>query len=275
MRVAQIVLSDASQYERKCQRIDLEGLSTDHEVAVIEPDQSGKTTPLSVEADVAHVYGKNLPSQLFRGFSTPYIAPAAIRRGKFAVTKPVQPRVVVSPLDNLPEAVEESYFKEHRSSLETSSKIVIRRMGTFGVHRAGVTSMIERTLVRIHRFRNDITWSVFDRAPSAADLIGVDLWIDPATADDDFDGFVAEALVTGTQVVATRTPVNVARLEKGHTGFLVPVNDPNEMTHAILTALFKPEVAEQKDNAARQTVSKFRSRRRLRVLMDLYRTLIA
>jgi hypothetical protein len=50
----------------------------------------------------------------------------------------------------------------------------------------------------------------------------------------------------------------------------VPPRDPNEMTHVILSALFKTEVAENRQFAARQTVSKFRARQRLRILNRLY-----
>jgi glycosyltransferase involved in cell wall biosynthesis len=99
------------------------------------------------------------------------------------------------------------------------------------------------------------------------------LWVDPTIDFCDFDGFVAEALVVGLQVVASRTPINSARLEQGRTGFLVPPSDPNEMTHAILAALFKPEVAATRVQAARQTISKFRPRQRVRVLSKLYETL--
>ena len=93
--------------------------------------------------------------------------------------------------------------------------------------------------------------------------------------ENDFDGFVAEGLVFGLPLVASRTPINAQRLEQGRTGFLVPVNDPNEMTHAILTALFKTEASESRQNAARQTASKFRARQRLRILERLYEQTIA
>ncbi|HEX6159170.1 MAG TPA: glycosyltransferase, partial [Thermoanaerobaculia bacterium] len=102
----------------------------------------------------------------------------------------------------------------------------------------------------------------------------VDLWVDPAVDENDFDGFVAEALVVGIPVVAARTAINSHRLEKGRTGLLVPLNDPNEMTHAILAALFKSEVAESRQAAARQTVGKFRPRQRFRALVPLYERLI-
>jgi len=55
--------------------------------------------------------------------------------------------------------------------------------------------------------------------------------------------------------------------------FLVPPNDANELAHAILAALFKPEVAQQKIDAARQTREKFRPRRRLGVLTQIYESL--
>ena len=46
-----------------------------------------------------------------------------------------------------------------------------------------------------------------------------------------------------------------------------------EFTHAILAALFKPEFAQQKIDAARQTREKFRPRQRLRVLTQVYESL--
>ena len=92
--------------------------------------------------------------------------------------------------------------------------------------------------------------------------------------ESDFDGFVAEALVAGLPVVASRVKLNALRLEQGRTGFLVPPRDPNELAHAILAALFKPERATSKSNAARQTASKFRAKQRLRVLMHMYETLV-
>lgn len=130
-------------------------------------------------------------------------------------------------------------------------------------------------MVRLQRTRDDITWRLFDKTPTPHDLAGVDLWVDPATSENDLDGFVAEALVVGLPVVAARTAINAARLEKGRTGWLVPPGDPNEMTHAILSALFKSEVASNKLTAARQTAAKFRARHRLRVLLHLYESLVS
>jgi len=113
-----------------------------------------------------------------------------------------------------------------------------------------------------------------DDAPEPEELQEIDVWADPAVQEEDYDGFVAEAMAAGVIVVAARTAVNDLRCEKGRTGFLVPPCDPNELTHGILSALFKPEMSRGPSVAARQTVSKYRSRHRLRVLSQMYEQLL-
>ena len=266
MRIAQIVMPDASEYERKCRRVDFASLSPAHDVAVVSIAEARGF-------DVAHIYASaELPARAFRAFPIPYVATAAVRRSKWPFGRAVEADYVVSPLGAdpmLPEAVEESYFEPIASAAPSAPYTI----GTFGPRRPGVANLVEQTLVRIHRFRDDIVWNVFDEVPSPAALASVDVWVDPATAPADFDGFVAEALVVGLPVVAARTPINEHRLEKGRTGFLVPPSDPNEMTHAILAALFKREVAVGRQQSAKQTISKFRPRQRLRVLSHMYETL--
>jgi hypothetical protein len=265
MRVAQIILPGASAYERKSQRADEAALAERFEV----------TNGIDSAADVAHVYaGSALPAATFVRFPIPYVASAELPRRRWTLRKPVPPRFVVSPLgqDPLPEAVEERYFSAAaRRPPERDPEI--RIVASFD--RPSVRNSVEQTVARIRRFRTDVEWQLYDQPPSPEDLSGVDAWVDPAVDEDDFDGFVAEALVVGLPVVATRTPINVLRLEQGRTGFLPPPRDPNEMTHAILAALFKSEVAQSKQFAARQTVSKFRTRQRLRVLTRLYATAAA
>jgi hypothetical protein len=167
---------------------------------------------------------------------------------------------------DLPEAVEEGYFAAGTGKIAGPTLT----LGSF--NRRGIRAMIESTMPRLHRTREDIEWLLLDGPPSPADFALFDAWIDPAVEEDDYDGFVAEALVAGKIVVASRIPINVKRLEKGRSGFLVPPRDANELTHAILAALFKPEVAQQKIEAARQTISKFHPRRRLRALKQLLAT---
>jgi hypothetical protein len=191
----------------------------------------------------------------------------------------------VDPFD-VPEAVEEMYFTPSEygglpppsqsgakapHSKGASRRRLPLRIASF--RRASIASIVEQTVHRLHRTRVDIEWVLLEHPPTPEDFAEIDAWIDPAVDDTDFDGFGAEAMVGGVVAIASRTPLNVHRLEKGRTGFLVPSGDANELSHAILAALFKPELAQQKLEAARQTISKFRPRQRLRVLTSLYESL--
>jgi glycosyltransferase involved in cell wall biosynthesis len=238
--VAQILLPGASEYERKCQRVDFAALSPQHQVSVY--DDVGKVTG----AEIAHVYGQ-WRRRLLRPLRVPYVESRKV---------------------DLPEAVEEIYFANSHAGEGAGAPL---RIASF--QRRSIASLVEQTMHRLHRTRDDIEWMLLERVPTPGDFATINAWIDPAVADDDCDGFVAEAMVRGIATVASRTPLNVHRLEKGRTGFLVPVGDANELTHAILAALFKPEVAQQKIDAARQTIAKFRARRRTRVLTALYESL--
>jgi glycosyltransferase involved in cell wall biosynthesis len=235
--IAQIAGDDAPEYERKSQRIDLSGLRDQHDVRIGQ----------AKDAQIVHVYA---------------------RRAYVKLSRLLAKREAVTPF-NVPEAVEDHYFLPPRPSATPSGHPTI---GSF--LRPNVTPVIEQTMARIHRFREDVSWSVFTHPPSPDELSSLDAWVDPAVEEEDYDGFVAEALAAGVIVVAARTAVNDLRCEKGRTGFLVPPRDPNEMTHAILTALFKPEAARSRSDAALQTVSKFRARHRLRVLSQMYERLI-
>jgi glycosyltransferase involved in cell wall biosynthesis len=258
MRILQIMLPGASEFEKKCQRIDFASLSPKHEVMVVT---STRDTPL---ADVAHIYGPvPLPPGPLVGFTTPYVASSAPARPRLSLRRPSQPLIIVSA----PEAVEEIYFAPSANRRPPSNTL-----GSFA--RPSTMNFVEQTLVRIGRFRDDVTWKLFDHPPSPDDLAGVDVWVDPAVDEADLDGFVAEAVVSEKIVVASRTEMNAQRLEQGRTGFLIPPKDPNELTHAILAALFKPEVARSKIEAARQTAGKFRPRQRSRVLERIYETVI-
>lgn len=229
----------------------------------------------AAEADVVHMYGGFRPSK------APVVTSVQAKKRWFSPRARV---VSVSPIARegfavVPEAVEETYWPPvagRRSPgygggfAATGDRL---RPTVASIARPSLRPLIEQTLVRLHRTHEDIEWLAFEQPPSPEQFAGIDVWIDPATDASDFDGFVAEALVSGLPAVASRTPINDQRLEKGRTGWLVPPNDPNELAHAILSALFKPEVAQQKSEAARQTMAKFRARHRLRILSSLYRSL--
>jgi hypothetical protein len=257
MRVAQILLPEASFYERKCQRLDAEALRGAHDVQLVEDGRG---------FDVAHVYGPRVLPR--RRFGAPYIASGTMARRWWAPHLP-PPAVAVAPVAEdgfilLPEAVEEAFF-----GVAPGGTV----MGA--VVRPSVKSVLELTMHRLAHTRDDLPpWRVFDRPPTSEELAEIAVWVDPATDDHDYDGATAEALAAGRVVVASRTPVNLQRTEKGRTAILVPPNDPNELAHAILSALFKAEIGREKTAAARQTIAKFRPRQRLRVLTQLYETLL-
>ncbi|HYO75917.1 MAG TPA: glycosyltransferase [Thermoanaerobaculia bacterium] len=262
MRIAQIVLPGATAFERKLQRIDRAALSASHDVTVVSLDELAQSG-----AAIAHVYASGeLPPAAFTRISIPYVATAPLPQSKWSLRRPVAPRAVLSPLggDPVPEAVEDFWFESRRVPVARDVKIV----GSFA--RDGIRSMIDKTLHRIGRFRSDVTWHLYEKDPTPDDLAGVDAWVDPTTSESDFSGFVAEAQVFGLPVIASRTAINARRLENGRTGMLVPAGDANEMTHAILAALFKVEVAESRQLAAKQTASKYRARQRLRILTRVY-----
>ncbi|MEO8382191.1 MAG: glycosyltransferase [Acidobacteriota bacterium] len=266
MRIAHIILPDATEYERKSQRADQAVLGPTHEILVTSAAEAQGSG-----AEVAHVYaGEALPPEPFVGFAIPYVSSAALARPRWRLRKAAAPAVTVTP-ENVPEVVEDRYFANlPPRSMPREGEL--RTVGSFG--RGATRNLVEQTMARIHRFRDDVTWRELDAPPTPEDLASVDLWVDPAVEERDYDGFVAEALVVGVPVVAARTGVNAKRLEQGRTGTLVPLRDPNELTHAILASLFKAEVATSKISAAAQTVSKFRARQRIRVLLHMYETLI-
>ena len=250
MRIAQVLLANASLYEKKAQQIDFAALAAEHDVITV-----ARTAEIG-NADVAHVYGRQ--AHVFkptsrRWFTRPRtVAVAPIERDGFEL---------------LPEAVEDNFFETRRPATGERQPIVA------SFDRPSLRSIVAQTHARLARTREDLQWMTFDAPPTPDEFGAVGVWIDPAIDELDYDGLVAAGVVAGLPVVASRTPINVQRLEKGRTGFLVPPNDPNELTHAILTALFKPEVAQQKIESALQTLAKFRPRQRARVLLSIYHSL--
>lgn len=253
VRIAPIVLDDASLYERKSQRIDGAALAGAGHTLSLTPD----------DADVVHVYGgRELPRML--RIRKPYVANAPMLRIRIPGIVRL-PRMIVTP-HNLPEAVEEAYFGAVAEKVPNSVGFCLRR---------SAIATVEQTIARVQRFRDDVEFRFLRGAPSPQEIASMCVWWDPASEEEDYDGYTAEALACGVPVVASWTPLNAARLEKGRTGWLVPARDPNEMTHAILAALFKPEAARARSEAARQTIGKFRSSQRLRVLTRIYETIVS
>jgi hypothetical protein len=131
----------------------------------------------------------------------------------------------------------------------------------------------ELAFARIQRVRGDIEWRLLDAPPSPRGLAAYDLWVDPAEAEDDFDGFVSEAIAAGVPVVAARTEINRARTNSGRAGLLARRGDHNELAHAVLSGLFKDELTEPRRLAARDFRETFRVEARRRAVASVYREL--
>src|ERR1051325_529625 len=112
MKIAQVLLAGASEYERKSQRVDFAALSEMQEIILLDDPADVRASG----AAVAHVYGPaELPRLPFVGFPIPYVANGTPARARFALRRPAEPEYLVTPLregegELLPEAVEEGYF---------------------------------------------------------------------------------------------------------------------------------------------------------------------
>ena len=288
MFVAQIALAPLSFFDAKSIRHDratLEstgsGFLTYHITGQRVRSDKGELTlpdlPRELKhhgADLVHIYG--LPKgdcQWLRRISRPYVAAFSAPRGRLPWTRLPAPEALVTPLDpeSLPEAVDEDYFAEEDSPPRPHGPFVI---GSAGPERKGIAEMTRSTMARLGRFRDDVEWRVFETVPTPGELRELDLWIDPALEELDFDGGTAEALCSRKTVVASRTGINRMRTDQGAAALLVPVGDPNEMTHAILVGLFKPELRKSTSQRLITIGNRFGTSTRAERLMKLYRSIL-
>lgn len=158
----------------------------------------------------------------------------------------------------LPEAVEPAFFESSRPPAGDSLRVGWKT-------RPALNELVSGLANRIQRFRDDVELVALT-SPTPEEFATLGVWIDPAVEPDDFDGRTADALVFGLPVVASRTPINAVRLENGRSGTLVPAGDPNEMVHAILNALFKPELVRSRLEAAILSRDRFRPEHRFQFL---------
>jgi len=278
MHLAQLLLSDARYFEQNAQRVDGQTLSADHSIRLwtASPDDSPARFIEECNGSgcsVLHVYGPpELDPRWVRKLEIPYVSEGAVGAGRLPWTKLAQPATLIQRVGEhaVPEAVDLRYFESAGQRRPSAGTPLRYRLGTYTGRRENVSSFCELTYARLERFRDDIDWEVYESPPGPADFATLDLWVDPA-AGEDANGLVGEALVTGTPVVAARNPINAQRLDEGRGGFLVP-RDPNELTHAILAALFKPEIREGKLSHARTSRMDFHPSRRAARLVEIYRS---
>lgn len=282
MIIGQLLLHDASRFERNAcdlDRAELKGTFAVHRWLVNEQgkviDEGGSLlSPASLgpalsskDCAVLHVYGQTLTGAPLSKLAIPFVSSASPVTSRLPWRRDPRPAATISYTgdDPLPEAVARKYFAA--SPPEPGG--AIHRIGTYLGKREGVRELCEDSYRRLERFREDVDWEVFEETPEPDAMSSVTVWVDPGT-EHDLDGMVAEALTMQMPVVAVRTPINSQRLEEGLSGFLVP-RDPNEITHAVLNALFKPEMTKPKQLHALARRDRFDPSHRTEKLVAIYR----
>jgi len=271
--MAQLLLEGAGFYEQKSQRVDataaerpvlLRFSDAGYELDGVQTDVAGLLESLSsrgVRSLQLYAY-EGFPSDVVAPFSLPMVsrfAPETAHASGVTISRPCS--------DELPEAVDPEIFDW--ALPPKTDELRHRVIGSLHRHPDGLR-LTELTFTRLSRFREDLDWNVFDSPPTLDEIREIDLWVDLAAGESDFDGWTAEALVAGIPVVATRTEKNAQRLIEGRCGTLVRRNDPNEFAHAILNVLFKPELREPKLEIARCESERFRPEVRLGALRTLH-----
>lgn len=277
MKLAQIVLDDATPRQRRLQGLDRTFLASRLEIVSIplggrRVGATLRDALASSEADVAHVYGPPvLPSPLLSAIEIPVVASGPVHRSPFPWRKTRQPDAILgsSSATRVPLAVDPAYFGVSSGAMPTSFRI-----GCNAPSRAG-RALAVGTRHRIERFRDDIRWMFFSGLPSPAEMSLLNVWVDAEPAGDGEETGVPEALAAGRCVVAPATAANRKTLEEGAAGFLVPSEDPNETAHAVLAALFKPELRDPRIARGKQKAHEWRPERRAERLLEIYAVLMS
>lgn len=275
MKLAQVLLHDAPPRERRLQALDRAALADRVEIVTIPLGAAAAAARLrdalaSSGANLAHVYGPPaLPADVLGSIPIPVVAAGIARRSIVPWRKARQPDVVLgaSAETTIPDAVDDSYFAIASRAMPTSFRIGC------AVATTAARAVAEGTQHRIERFRDDIRWMLFGEVPAPEEMSLLNAWIDPEPAGDAADNGVPEALAAGRPVIAAATPANRETLEQGAAGFLVPPRDSNETAHAVLAALFKPELRDPRIARGKQKAESFRRELRAARLLAIYQRL--
>ncbi|HVR43863.1 MAG TPA: glycosyltransferase [Thermoanaerobaculia bacterium] len=272
--LAQIVLESAPPRQRRLAELDRTTLGHSARITtlrlrhgrLLDGDSLRRSLAAGLRrsgAGVAHVYAfPTIPSRIARQIAIPFVAPGPTAPGWLPWPSPRQPTRILGAL--AADAVEEAWF-----AVDPPSGPGVR----VGIVAASESSrrMLEATRLRVERFRDDLRWIVFDRMPGPEAMREIDVWLDPSE-EPEADGGTPEAMAAGKIVVAAATEAGRRRLDQGRAGFLVPPGDANEMAHALLNALFKPELARPRAERGRAAAEAFHPSRRAERLLEIYRS---
>jgi len=277
MRIARLLLATRTHFDLKCFRLDGEGSKASGEAAWCLPGPGGAGLEFQAEGEVAralrsyapdilHVYGSGaVPHTLLSAAgAAPWLSDRSL-----AATRPLFGRRPRAQAQILAAKIAEPVADEYFVSRPPRTAAARRKVGSLG-HSQRAVSTRDLTDARIRRFRDDVDWYLFEVPPSAGEMAALDLWVDLASDESDLDGLVGEALALGLPLVATRTEANRRRTADGRAAALCPKGDPNEMAHAIVTMLFKPERATPLLTAAAELRERFRTESRREALRAVY-----
>lgn len=208
---------------------------------------------------LVHLYGRAADPQLLKGLPVPWIGEPQKAAGPLPWRRIPAAAAVTDDYGRFPESVSREYL-----GMPAAPAPEWMVASVAGPERS---EMLERTLERISRFRGDVAWTEFSALPPAEELIRVRLWVDCGV---DADGGSLEALACGLPVIACRTNLTLARSAGGSAAWLVPPGDANELAHAIVNALFRPERMEHYVSAAQARRNNFDPASRAANLLALY-----
>jgi len=277
VNVVHVLLTGATRYDRLCTIIDLSSASESTPVLFeaapggwLRDGSASALTELSKflrsgEVDLLHLHGAaQPPGGLVSGLPIPWVSDRRLTLPRSFFRRTRQPSAVL--IDRgVPEVASDEWF-DVRNQPRSST---VRRVGSF-VRNEVTRNNLEQAAGRIERFRDDVEWVLFETPPTPDQMVTLDLWVDPASGEDDADGMVTEALACLTPVVAARTEINSRRLDGGRAGLLTPVGDHNELTHAVLNALFKPEVTSPHRLQMERSRDRLRPVRRQEAVQRIY-----
>ena len=280
MRIARVLLPARSYFDLKCFRFDREGSLAAADAAWNLVNATGTDLePLSEQSvlhelrcfapDLLHVYGSGaVPHSLIRAAATAWLADRPLE-----TTRPILGRRARPQSKSLLATVAEPGADEYFSTPEPADTPARPKIGA--LRQSSLTASICALVnARIQRFRDDVEWALYDTPPAPAEMASLNLWVDLSDDERELDGLVCEALVVGVPVVATRPSANRRRTADGRAPALCPKRDPNEIAHAIVTMLFKPERSAAILAAATELRERFRPANRRETLLDAYSEIV-
>lgn len=210
-------------------------------------------------AIVIHSYGAVHAAAIGR-CDVRWIAEQAPVRSRSLLRRQNSPAVMLSESGSVLESVRDHYLDDVWQSGPRPAVIG----SVAGVERSPLS---HQAFARIMRTRDDVEWREYETVPEPHELDRLALWVDPSAGAD---GGSLEAIVRGLPTIASREPLHLRRSDDGAAARLVPPRDANELAHAVVNAIFRPETMEAPLLRARAIRHRFAPSQRAARLVTVY-----